>query len=68
LKNTFKRLVLHESEKADETWVNLDHVVAITPDPEERFMVVVLNVVVAFSSRPKIYKITVECGRELLGI
>ncbi len=68
MKNTFKRLMLHESEKANETWVNPDHVVAITPDPEDRFMVVVLDVVLALSSRPKTYKITTECGRELLGI
>ena len=64
----FKKLILHSSEKADETWVNLDHVVAVTPDPQNRFMVVVLDVFDAsgFNWTAKTYKITVESGHELL--
>ena len=45
MENRFMKVILHESEKADETWVNPDHIVAVTPDPENRFMVVVLDVV-----------------------
>lgn len=68
--NRFTKLILHESEKADETWVNLDHVVAVTPDPKGRFMVVVLDVLDlgGFNWTPKLYKITFESGKELLGI
>jgi len=65
----FKKLVLHESERAEETWVNLDHVVAVTPDPQRRFTVVVLDVLdlSGFSWGPKVYKATYESGRELVG-
>lgn len=68
--NRFKRVTLHPSEKADETWVNLDHIVAITPDPQNRFMVVVLDVFDAsgWSWNAKTYKITVESGHELLSL
>lgn len=68
--NRFKKLILHKSEKADETWVNPDHVIAVTPDPSERFMVVVLDVMDPgrLSWGPKVYKATFESGRELLGI
>lgn len=53
--------------KADETWINADHVVAVTPDPGDRFMVVVLDVVGArFGRGPKVYKISFENGQELL--
>ncbi len=64
----FKNVKLHSSEKADETWINPDHIVAITPDPRNRFMVVVLNVFDAsgFSWSAKTYKITVESGHALL--
>ena len=70
MENRFKKVILHESEKADETWVNPDHIVAVTPDPENRFMVVVLDVVVfnGFGLSPKVYKITIESGKELLGV
>ncbi len=67
MENRFKKVTLHESEKADETWVNLDHVVAVTPHPRDRFMVVVLDVQTS-RLRPKLYKITTESGRELCGI
>ncbi len=36
MENRFKKVILHESEKADETWVNPDHIVAVTPDPDNR--------------------------------
>ena len=70
MENGFKKLTLHKSERADETRVNLDHVVAVTPDPEERFMVVVLDTLDlgGFSWGPKLYRTTYESGRELLGI
>ena len=70
MENRFKKLILHKSEKADETWVSPDHIVAITPDPGERFMVVVLDVVdlSGLSWGPKVYKTTYESGKELLGI
>ena len=70
MENRFKKVILHESEKADETWVNLDHIVAVTPDPENRFMVVVLDVAGSrgFGWSPKVYRITFESGQELLGI
>lgn len=64
----FKKLILHESEKAAETWVNPDHIVAVTPDPKNRYMTVVLDVLdlSGFSWGPKIYRVTVESGQELL--
>ncbi len=67
--NKFKRVVLHESEKAEETWVNPDHIVAVTPDPRKRFMVVVLDVLdlTGLSWGPKVYKVTFESGQELVG-
>jgi hypothetical protein len=70
MENRFKKLILHETEKADETWVNPDHIVAVTPDPGNRFMVVVLDVVDfgGLSWGPKVYRITIESGRELLGV
>ena len=70
MENRFKKVILHKSERADETWVNPDHIVAITPDPGERFMVVVLDVVdpTGFRWGPKVYKTTYESGKELLGI
>jgi len=63
-------VVLHQSERANETWVNLDHVVAVTPDPRSRFMVLVLDVLDlgGLSWGPKVYKIDFENGRELLGM
>jgi hypothetical protein len=70
MENRFKKVILHASEKADETWVNPDHIVSVTPDPQNRFMVVVLDVVDfrGWSWSPKIYRITFASGRELLGI
>ena len=70
MEHRFKKVILHESEKADETWVNPDHIVAVTPDPENRFMVVVLDVVGSrgFGWGTKVYKITFESGQDLLGI
>ena len=64
----FIRLQLHESERADETWVNPDHVVAVTPDPERRYMTVVLDVLDlgGFSWSAKVYRVTYESGQELL--
>lgn len=68
MSDRFRRVILHSSEKARETWINLDHVVAVTPDPEDRFMVVVLDVLDlgGFTWGPKLYRVTVESGRELL--
>ena len=66
MENRFKKVILHKSEKADETWINPDHIVAITPDPRNRFMVVVLDVIGA-GWGTKVYKITIESGQELLG-
>ncbi len=68
MKNRFHRLALHESEKADETWVNPDHVVAVTPDPDERYMTVVLDILDlgGFTWGPKIYRATWDSGKELL--
>ena len=43
MENKFKKVILHKSEKADETWVNPDHIVAVTPDPKGRYMVIVLD-------------------------
>ncbi len=68
MENRFKKVTLHESERADETWVNPDHIVAVTPDPKNRFMTVVLDVSLGAFGGPKVYKITVESGNELLGI
>ena len=69
MENRFKKVTLHESERADETWVNLDHIVAVTPDPRNHCMVVVLDVThFGWSWGPKLYKITMESGQELLGI
>ncbi len=70
MKDKFIKLILHRSEKADETWVNPEHIVAVTPDPRNRFMVVVLDVLdlSGFSWGPKVYRITVESGQQLLGI
>ncbi len=67
--NKLKRVVLHKSEKADETWVNPDHIVAVTPDPRQRFMVLVLDVLdlSGLSWGPKVYRITYESGQELVG-
>lgn len=66
----FKKVILHESERADETWINPDHVVAVTLDPRNRFMVVVLDVLdlSGFSWGPKVYRITMESGQELLRV
>ena len=66
MENRFKKVILHKSEKADETWINPDHIVAVTPDPRNRFMVVVLDVIGSGWST-KVYKITIESGQELLG-
>ena len=70
MENRFKKVILHEPEKADETWVNPDHIVAVTLDPGNRFMVLVLDVLdlSGFSWGPKVYKITFESGQDLLGI
>lgn len=67
MENRFKKVILHKSEKADETWINLDHIVAVTPDPRNRFMVVVLDVI-GSGWGTKVYKITIESGQELLEI
>lgn len=67
METKFINITLHESERADETWVNPAHIVAVTPDPKKRFMTVVLDVGLgAFSGRPKIYRITFESGEKLL--
>lgn len=65
----FIRLELHESERAEETWVNPDHVVAVTPDPKRRYMTVVLDVLdlSGLSWSAKVYKVTYESGQELIG-
>lgn len=70
MERKFKKLILHKSEKADETWVNPDHIVAITPDPQQRFMTVVLDVLDlgGFAWSAKVYKTTFESGKELLDI
>ena len=70
MESRFKKVTLHTSERADETWINPDHVVAVTPDPKGRYMTVVFDVLDPgrLSWGPKIYRITVESGRELLGI
>ncbi len=64
----FQRVVLDKSEKAEETWVNPDHIVAVTPDPRKRFMVLVLDVLdlSGLTWGPKVYKISMESGEELL--
>ena len=66
--NRFKRVTLHASERADETWVNLDHVVAITPDPRKRFMTIVLDVFDAsgWTWGPKTYRVTFDSALGLL--
>ena len=67
METKFINITLHESERADETWVNPAHIVAVTPDPKKRFMTVVLDVGFGvFSGRPKIYRITFESGEKLL--
>ena len=67
METKFINIPLHESERADETWVNPAHIVAVTPDPKKRFMTVVLDVGCgAFSGRPKIYRTTFESGEQLL--
>ena len=64
----FIRIELHESERADETWVNPDHVVAVTPDKDQRYMTIVLDVFDAsgFSWSAKVYRATWESGQKLL--
>lgn len=64
----FHRLQLHSSEKADESFVNPDHVVSVTPDPRGRWMTVVLSVFDAggWSWSAKTYRVTVESGSEFL--
>ena len=68
MESRFRKVVLHESERADETWVNPDHIIAVTPDPGSRFMVIVLDVLdlSGLSWGPKVYKITMDSGQELL--
>ncbi len=68
MESKFKQVILHKSEKANETWVNPDQIVSITPDPDKRFMVLVMNAIVVcgFGSTGKVYKTTYESGAELL--
>ncbi|MFT5289133.1 MAG: hypothetical protein ACI8PQ_002906 [Planctomycetota bacterium] len=68
MESKFKQVILHKSEKANETWVNPDHIVSITPDPDKRFMVLVLDTIVVsgFGSTAKTYRATYESGGALL--
>ena len=66
METKFINITLHESERADETWVNPAHIVAVTPDPKKRFMTVVLDVGLGAFSGPKIYRITFESREQLL--